>query len=446
MRNVNIIRVFLYVITIFLSFGLANLVVFDKFWMDGKAYPSLLIVSILATLFSYFTTQQRSIDARTQIAQLVYKISEFVFVLIFIVLIYWFLVNGKYYKKEEIALFFSISFVMIFLANKLFINYLRNSRIETSSQNAIIIGEGSFSKQFSRAIKENQWLGFQLVKKPPHVEDEMFAEFVEKKKIKHIFIDWDTFSFNRETEKKLRNISENQLVKCYAFSGIIGNRMLPGDVQLVGNFPYFSIFQYPLDKSANQVAKRLFDIFFSLGVFVFLFSWLFPILMIAIVIDSGFPIFFSQKRHGIDNKVFSCHKFRSMVPNKQSNSAITIKGDARITKLGHIIRKTSIDELPQFWNVLKGEMSIVGPRPHMVNQNKKYDSLISKYSLRHYVKPGVTGLSQTTGLRGEIKTDKDMERRVSTDIYYIRNWSFGLDISIIFHTVRNIIIGDEKAI
>lgn len=446
MKNLNAIRIFLYLIATFLSFGLANLVVFDRFWMDGRAYPSLLIVSLLATMLSFFITQQRNIDARTQIPRLIYKISEFIFVLIFIVLIYWFLVNAEYYKKEQLLLFFFFDFLLIFIFKKLYVNHLRGAKTETQQQNAIILGRSTFAMQFGDTLRKNQWLGFCLVSNQNEINDKDFRQFIQDQKIKHIFIDWDTFSFDKEVEKTLRNISETYLIKCYAFSATFGDKMLSSQTHLAGNYPYFPVFHYPLDKARNQIGKRLFDIFFTLFAFVFLFSWLFPLIMISIIIDSGFPIFFSQKRHGIDNKVFNCHKFRSMVPNKQSDDAITVKGDPRITRLGRIIRKTSIDELPQFWNVLKGEMSIVGPRPHMINQNEIYDKLIAKYNLRHYVKPGVTGLSQTTGLRGEIKTDEDMIKRVNTDIYYIRNWSFGMDFSIIYRTVRNIIVGDENAI
>src|SRR5690606_16089232 len=141
-----------------------------------------------------------------------------------------------------------------------------------------------------------------------------------------------------------------------------------------------------------------------------------------------------------------CLKFRTMREDKDNNKKPTERDDPRVTKLGRILRKTSLDELPQFFNVLKGDMSIVGPRPHMVSENESYSEIIKKYSLRHYVKPGITGLAQIRGYRGAIDSEKDMELRVRTDIYYVRNWSFLLDLLIIYKTVRLILVGDENAI
>lgn len=135
-----------------------------------------------------------------------------------------------------------------------------------------------------------------------------------------------------------------------------------------------------------------------------------------------------------------------MVANRYSDSRITVRDDPRITKFGKILRKTSLDELPQFFNVLKGDMSVVGPRPHMINQNNYYNRIITKYNFRHYVKPGITGLAQVEGFRGEIKEDRDMQDRIQSDLYYIRNWSFGLDLRIIYRTVANMVKGDKNAI
>lgn len=202
----------------------------------------------------------------------------------------------------------------------------------------------------------------------------------------------------------------------------------------------------PLDRPINRFLKRAFDILFSLFVVVFVLSWLYPLIAILIKLDSKGDVLFIQQRNGLDGKPFGCYKFRTMRPSSDAGIQATVKGDKRITSLGRILRKTSLDEFPQFLNVLKGNMSIVGPRPHMVHQDEHYNSLLPKYCVRYYVKPGITGLSQVSGLRGEIRTDEDMENRIISDMYYVRKWSFAMDLIIICKTVLYGIIGDKHAI
>jgi putative colanic acid biosynthesis UDP-glucose lipid carrier transferase len=209
-------------------------------------------------------------------------------------------------------------------------------------------------------------------------------------------------------------------------------------------FPVLSLQRTLLHDPITKVFKRVFDIIFSLFVLVFLLSWLVPILAILIKIESRGPIFFKQGRPGIDEKEFFCFKFRSMKINKTTEREAS-KNDPRVTKIGRFIRKTSIDELPQFLNVLLGDMSVVGPRPHLWSQNKAYGNKIKKYMVRHYVKPGITGLAQVRGFRGEIENDDDMINRIKYDVFYIENWSLILDLKIIAQTVINIFKGEEKA-
>ena len=198
-------------------------------------------------------------------------------------------------------------------------------------------------------------------------------------------------------------------------------------------------------KPFNMFLKRSFDIILSLFILIGILSWLTPLLAIIIKLESKGPVFFKQKRNGLDYKEFYCYKFRSMRPNPMAHLHQVTRGDERITKVGKIIRKTSIDELPQFINVLKGEMSVVGPRPHMVSHTHMYAERIDKFMVRHFIKPGITGLAQVTGYRGEVETDEDIINRVKFDIFYLENWSMLLDLKIIFQTVYNAIRGDEKA-
>ena len=174
-------------------------------------------------------------------------------------------------------------------------------------------------------------------------------------------------------------------------------------------------------------------------------SWLIPILAIIIKLDSKGPLFFVQKRNGLNYKEFNCYKFRSMKLNDNADFDLASKNDVRITKVGKFIRKTSMDELPQFFNVLLGDMSVVGPRPHMVSVTNLYAFQVDKFMVRHFVKPGITGLAQTKGFRGEVETEEDIINRVKYDIFYMENWSILLDIEIIIKTIYHIIKGDVKA-
>ena len=218
----------------------------------------------------------------------------------------------------------------------------------------------------------------------------------------------------------------------------------------IGLLPVVNVGDLPLDKRENRTLKRVFDIVFSLLFFIFLGSFLFPLLAIIIKLSSKGPIFFKQERWGLNNKRITCYKFRSMYKessdiDEDGNFQQAFKDDPRITLIGKILRKTNMDELPQFWNVLMGNMSVVGPRPHPTQLNIQSMELVDNYMLRHMVIPGITGLAQVNGCRGETRTTEDMQKRVNFDLYYIQRWNFWLDLQIIIQTVINIFRGDQNA-
>ena len=206
-----------------------------------------------------------------------------------------------------------------------------------------------------------------------------------------------------------------------------------------------SLREMPLSNDFNTILKRTFDIVFSLVIIIFLLSWITPIIGLIIKIESRGPVFFKQTRNGIKFREFTCYKFRSMIENNDADIQQATKNDKRVTKIGKILRKTSLDELPQFFNVLIGNMSVVGPRPHMIKENERYSKSVDKFMVRHFVKPGITGLAQVKGFRGEIETDEDIINRVKYDIYYLENWSLILDLNIVFLTTINFLTGQKKA-
>ena len=245
--------------------------------------------------------------------------------------------------------------------------------------------------------------------------------------------------------KELIELCDKKMIRIYYVPDIIYKEFKNSRMKEFGDIYILQQYNEPLYDLRNRIMKRIFDICFSL---TFLCT-LFPIILLIVAIISKItmpgPLFFKKKRTGYDGKDFYCYKFRSMKINKEADTLQAVKDDPRVTKWGRFIRHTNIDELPQFINVLKGDMSLVGPRPHMLAHTDYYSSLISDYMIRHYVKPGITGWAQTHGERGETKTVDDMKRRVKRDIWYIEHWSFWLDIQIICKTVIDMACGDKKA-
>lgn len=216
-------------------------------------------------------------------------------------------------------------------------------------------------------------------------------------------------------------------------------------LHFIESTPVLSLRYEPLQSFTNRFIKRTFDFVFSSLFLIFVFPFVYIIFGAIIKLSSPGPIFFKQKRTGIKGKEFYCYKFRSMSVNAEANKKQAIKDDPRVTQIGKFMRKTSVDELPQFINVFKNDMSVVGPRPHMLQHTDWYSELIDKFMVRHLVKPGITGWAQVTGCRGETKTVEEMEERVKRDVWYLENWTFFLDLKIIYLTVTNVFKGDDKA-
>ena len=217
-------------------------------------------------------------------------------------------------------------------------------------------------------------------------------------------------------------------------------------IELLNDIPILSLRPDPLEDSSERFKKRLFDLVFSILICVLLLWWLIPIVALFIKMESKGPAFFKQLRTGKNNKPFYCYKFRSLHVNADSDKKQVRRGDSRFTRIGKIIRKTNVDELPQIFNVLEGHMSIVGPRPHMLKHTDEWAKYSNLYMTRHYLKPGITGWAQVNGYRGEISDPEYLVKRVEHDIWYMENWSMWLDIRIILLSYFKTIQGDENAV
>ena len=268
-------------------------------------------------------------------------------------------------------------------------------------------------------------------------------EFVKKNEIDEIYCSLEEI---KDTElKSLIKFADNNL-KTIKF---IPNTTKLSSKKLIyenyGALPVLSLRKVPLKDSVNQFFKRVGDLAISIFVIVFVLSWLIPIVALFIKKESNGPVFFKQIRNGINYEEFYCYKFRSMIVNENAHKLQATREDSRVTNFGKFLRKSSLDEMPQFINVLLGDMSVVGPRPHMIKENNKYYNTVNKYMLRHVIKPGITGLAQVSGYRGEIQKETDIINRIKFDIFYLENWSLLLDVKIIFRTIINAIKGEDKA-
>lgn len=359
-----------------------------------------------------------------------------------------FFFSGSYlFSRRQIFyffLFFSLSVTSWRLFWHLFIRFWR--RRGFNIRNYIVFGKGSISNELIEHFDENPGIGYRYLGFYDRVSNELIQEMSNFQKPNQVDVIFCNIQALKENEiKVLVDFAENNLVKIKLVSPFIrlGGREI--SIQKFGEIPIIDVNYIPLDHVINKAAKRAFDVIFSAFVIIFLLSWLFPLLALLIKLDSRGPILFRQVRDGKDNKQFVCLKFRTMIINSDADFKQATKGDRRVTRLGSILRRTSLDELPQFFNVFRGEMSVVGPRPHPVKLNEQYQPVIDRFVQRHAVKPGITGLAQARGFRGETLHVNDMVNRVKLDRFYVKNWSMILDIKIILLTIVSIVRGSEKA-
>lgn len=334
---------------------------------------------------------------------------------------------------------------------------LRNIRSSTGHfRKAVIIGSGAVAVQMQNILRTHKGYGYKVLgvfsdNGMPHPAELKITgniseakSFCEKEMVEDVFCALPL----SESEKisDIMSFTERHLMRFKLIPDFTSIHNRPFVIDYYGFVPVLSPTAEPLSNVFNSFSKRVFDIIFSSLVIVLLLSWLIPLVSLMLLIESGFPVFYRQNRSGLNYQTFRIFKFRTMrVVESDEQFVQAKKDDPRITPLGRFLRKYNIDELPQFLNVFIGDMSVVGPRPHPLKLNEEYRSIISKYMIRHLVKPGVTGMAQAKGFRGETADKEQMEKRIISDVFYIENWSFLLDIKIILLTVINIFKGDKNA-
>lgn len=317
-----------------------------------------------------------------------------------------------------------------------------------NNRRVIIIGSNKSAYQLKAFFNKRKDMGYQVLGTfSDYLSDTIkdSFEFLEKEEVDEIYCSIDEIS-DDVINKYVKYVDQNYCVLKFIPNSqkIISKRLKTDYYEYL---PVLSIPEVSLNSATNRATKRGFDIIFSLFVIVFILSWMVPILYFLIKLESKGPLIYSHRRNGINYKEFVCYKFRSMRHENYPDLEQVKKEDTRVTSIGRFMRRTSIDELPQFFNVLFGDMSVVGPRPHMISYTKDYAKKIDKYNFvfRHSVKPGITGMAQVKGYRGEVENNEDIVNRIKYDIFYIENWSLLLDIKIIIDTIFNILKGQEKA-
>ena len=354
-------------------------------------------------------------------------------------------VNNQFLVVTGILIVTVFSKLLSFFLLRVYRNLGKNYR------KVVILGDDDSTKRIKKLFTSRRNLGYKylgfftdkkLSKKLGNIEDSY--DFVEENEVDEMYC-----SLKELDRKTLKEIT------LFANTNRIGLKLIPDSNKLYSknrNLEYYddtlvvlNVKKLPFEFPESHFVKRSFDIFFSALVIVLVLSWLMPILWVLVKLESKGPLIFKQKREGLNGDQFVCFKFRSMKLNEMSDKVHATQNDSRVTKIGSFLRKTSMDELPQFFNVLKGDMSVVGPRPHLQSLSIEYQKDVDDYLKRHVVKPGITGLAQVSGYRGEIKRKSDIKNRVRLDIFYIENWSFLLDVKIILMTVFNVFKGEEKA-
>lgn len=399
--------------------------VYSKFYYVYRYTHLLTLLKLLFTQFFIFTLAFFSYFSIFEEGHVISKQSNIIFSIVIIITFFKFLIFFllKYYRQT---------------GN----NYRR----------VVIFGQSKSAKNVANLFNKRQDFGYRfdgffsdkqskLNKHLGTIKEGL--EFIYKNEIDEVYCEEESLAFHKIHE--IRKFCDERKIM---FRLIPKNKAIYSKdfiLEYYGTLPIIKPKQLPFERFETHLIKRLFDIIFSLLICILLLSWLLPIFWIIVKIDSKGKFFFKQKRDGIKGRQFYCYKIRSMKNNDLADKISASKNDDRLTKVGAFLRKTSLDELPQFFNVLIGDMSVVGPRPHINVQTEKYLLEIENYLLRNSVKPGITGLAQVSGYRGEIKEKSDIENRVRLDIFYIENWSLFLDIKIIIQTLLNVFKGQDKA-
>ncbi|MFA3784118.1 undecaprenyl-phosphate glucose phosphotransferase [Melioribacteraceae bacterium 4301-Me] len=457
-----------YAFKLFLDLILLNAAFLFAAWLAQPAYilyqkPYMFILMIGLNVLWYVSTKVTDFYNNLNPRSFFFR-SSIIFknalIQIMAAIFFIFAAKENLYTRNFIAFYFLMLVVFIFLRVLLFdIIQLSFYRTGKYVKNIIVIGANSIGEEFVQLLELNPHLGYKFI---GFVDEQLHESnkriicsfdklnlFLEKENVDEAVITVTDIESSKLNE--IINVCNKNALRVHIIPDYFQFLSKRFALNNIGGFPIITIRDEPLAEFQWRLIKRVFDICFTLVISVVILSWLVPLVAIIIKLTSRGPVFFIQERIGLKNEKFRCIKFRSMyVDNKFRNDAFTptTKDDPRVTKFGRFLRRTNLDEIPQFWNVIKGEMSIVGPRPHSVAFNREYLKYFEAIKLRHLVKPGLTGWAQIHGLRGDVEDESENRRRtierIKHDIWYIENWSLWLDVQIILITIWQMITANTK--
>lgn len=437
-----------------LSFFLSYHYKFDNFQLSDN-YVFLLLIFNLSWVVIANALDLYTIDRLFKLEAVIKKILVSISVHLLVITAFLFLIKGSIFSRQQLAYTFVLIVILLPIWRVFTLFLLKKyRRLGFNSTNIVIVGENKTAVELHNFFVNDDAKGYRLLSVFSNTSsdykfncetlglDSLESYCIENNVCEIYF----TLSYNDEQlMSKLLLFCDRNMIRFRIVPDYSNFKSRKIGYDFYGNLPVITLRDEPLQLGYNRFIKRLFDIVFSFLVIVLILSWLYPILFLLIKIDSKGAVIFKQLRSGLDNNNFHCLKFRTMEINVDSDLKQASESDERITKLGQFLRKTSLDEFPQFFNVFIGEMSIVGPRPHMLKHTKDFSDLIGNYMVRQLVKPGITGAAQANGFRGEISEFDDIKKRVEYDVWYIENWSLLLDMKLIALTVVNMIKGQEKA-
>jgi len=429
---------------------LLNLSIFFVSWLRLDVslydYPKIalyLLHANLSLVVTYYFFHKKSIYTSNSIFNWIKYLSirmlDFLLISTFIAFI--FQAREFYFRTMIIEYFLAFYLALILVYTLIFYFFKFKFKSKGNANRVLILGENKTSDTLRNIFEANPILGYEYVEnigvdteRETVIQTETIIEKIRELNIQVVFVVVSMF-YNYKRLRELILVCNELGVRIFFVPENYRWFNNKAKSTMIGGLTMINPQQIPLDSIELRVIKRLFDLVFSFFVILLLLSWLTPLVALLIKLSSKGPVFFVQKRTGINNKTFNCYKFRSMVVNNDSDSKQASRNDKRTTWVGRFIRKTNIDEMPQFFNVFLGNMSVVGPRPHMLLHTESYSNLIKHYLVRHFIKPGITGWAQVNGYRGETNELWKMEKRVEFDLDYIENWNLWWDVKIIFMTL-----------
>lgn len=421
-------------------------------WREGafilpNTEDSLLYLGLFIILWMLIgaKTEIYDIPRNLTFTKLIERVISQLFIFLSVTYVLIKLGRYAYFVEDYLWILTSISVLILLSKSGIFLFLKLYRKQGLNHRNYMVLSENESITLLKDIINRREDYGYRYFEYQGSNNIDDIISYWKEKEIHTLFLPinhlYEKEEYNKILEKAYENKVEVALVPNNIYDQHFKYQFEYFDIQ-----PVLTVQKLPLQKASNYLIKRIFDVLVSVCVLVFVGSWLFPLLAFIIKRDSKGSVFFKQKRYGYLNREFDCYKFRTMRPNAEANSHTTKENDPRITKIGAFLRKTSLDELPQFINVLKGEMSVVGPRPHMLSVDDYYKQHIYKYSLRSKVKPGITGLAQIKGLRGDQDGEYlTMRKRIKADAFYVKNWSFSMDLVIVVKTFFLLVFGDKKA-